>query len=160
MNSKIQWVCPALLLLLTGLFSCNRRDSVYFQYNHIPAEGWNKNNELKFRPDIRDSGKGYDMSIELRHNNDYPYQNIYFFVSLIHNDREVLKTDTLQYLLADEFGRWKGNGCNALYQQSLVYKSKFSFPDTGKYQIVIRQAMRDDVLRGVEDVGLRIETAK
>ena len=151
-------VCISLLTLLLVGFSCNRVNNIYFKYEHIPGEGWSMNNELRYYPEIADPEKRYDISIELRHNNDYPYQNIYFFVSMLQND-SIIGTDTLQYLLADETGRWFGRGSNALFQQTLSYKKEYLFPDTGTYQIVVRQAMRDNLLQGVEDVGIRIEKA-
>ncbi len=144
-----------LLFPLIGLLSCSRDANIYFQYAHIPKEGWSKDYVLNFQPHISDQ-KAYNLNIELRHNNDYPYQNIYFFVSTIYKDT-ILSTDTIQYLLADDFGKWNGSGYNALYQQSLLYKGNYIFPDTGDYRINIRQAMRDFVLLGVEDVGFRIE---
>lgn len=143
-----------LAIITTILSGCNKEKNIFLDYCHISSEGWNKETILTFEPYIEDK-MPLDVMIELRHNNDYPYQNIWFFVSLFHKD-QIIQTDTVQYILANDFGRWHGRGCNALYQLSLMYKQRVVFPDTGKYKIQIEQAMRDNPLYGVEDIGLRI----
>ena len=153
MKNKIVYT----ILSIIGFITCNRVDNVYFRYEHIPNKGWDENHELLFDSiTIADAGQKYDIDIELRHNNDYPYQNIYFFVSMLH-DADTIAVDTIQYMLADETGKWFGRGSNALYQQTLSYKKGYLFPDTGTYQIIVYQAMRDSLLPGVEDVGIRID---
>ena len=146
-------------VLICFLFfcGCNRGNIAFLEYHHISGQHWNDNQTLNFSPIINDATSPYNLWIELRHNNDYPYQNIWFFVSILKKD-SVLKTDTLQYMLADDFGKWQGRGNNAFYQQSLIYKNLYQFPDTGKFDIRVQHAMRDSRLKGVEDVGIRIET--
>ncbi|MCD7972399.1 MAG: gliding motility lipoprotein GldH [Candidatus Azobacteroides sp.] len=148
-----------ILFSLSGLFlvGCNQDRNVYFEYVHIPEEGWSKDLEATFSPIIKDKNLSYNLKIELRHTNDYPYQNIWLFSTLYYQD-SLLRNDTIQYLLADDFGEWYGKGYNTLYQQSLIYKDNFIFPDTGKYTIRIEHAMRDNILIGIEDIGLHIET--
>ena len=158
-NGKIFVYILFSVISIVGFISCNRGNNIYFKYEHIPGEGWNTNHELEYYPEIAESEIRYDISIELRHNNDYPYQNIYFFVSMMSGDN-IIGVDTLQYTLADETGKWFGRGYNALFQQSLLYKKGYLFPDTGTYQIVVRQAMRDNLLQGVDDVGIRIEKGR
>ena len=146
-------------VLICSLFfcGCNRKNIAFLEYHHIPDQNWNDNHTLNFSPIINDANSPYNLWIELRHNNDYPYQNIWFFVSILQKD-SVLKTDTLQYMLADDFGKWQGRGYNTFYQQSLIYKNLYQFSDTGKFDIRVQHAMRDSRLKGVEDVGIRIET--
>jgi gliding motility-associated lipoprotein GldH len=145
-------IASCLFFVLQG---CNRAQNSYFSYEHIPSAGWKRNYEAVFRPEITDNMPLYGVSIELRHNNDYPYRNICFFVSLEKGGRTV-RNDTVEYQLADNFGKWLGSG-NTLFQKTLPYIEKYHFPDTGQYTIRIKQGMRLNVLPGVEDVGLRIE---
>lgn len=158
MNSKKKLILLSFTIGFMFL-SCNRVNNVYFEYSHIPSEGWAENHILKFRPHITETDQEYDIDIELRHNDEYSYRNIYLFVSMAYND-SVTETDTIQYMLSDESGKWFGNGYNALYQQTLQLRKMYSFQDTGVYEFRIRQAMRDDLLIGIEDVGLKIEKTR
>ena len=68
------------------------------------------------------------------------------------------KTDTVNCELADEFGRWSGGGWGSYYQQELLLDNRFRF---GRDQVVtIQQAMRDDRIRGISDIGIRIAPHK
>ena len=86
----------------------------------------------------------------------YPYQNIWILFEESKSAEHISK-DTIEYLLADDFGKWKGNGIS-LFQNRIPIKTRYIFPDTGKYTITIRHGMRDDKLKGIEDIGLHIET--
>ena len=98
------------------------------------------------------------LYLTLRHNGDYAYRNLWLFVSYTGADGEQ-KTDTVNCELADEFGRWSGGGWGSYYQQELLLDDCFRF--VGKEQVVtIQQAMRDDRIRGISDIGIRIAPHK
>ena len=68
--------------------------------------------------------------------------------------------DTINCPLANAHGKWLGKGFAGVYDNRLLYMARKRFPLTGKYSIRIEQAMRDNELQGVLDVGLRIEKAQ
>ncbi len=68
-------------------------------------------------------------------------------------------TDTLNFRLADDRGRWLGRGIGDLYFIRLPYKQDILFPYKGIYRFEIVQGMRTD-LEGIRDVGLRVERIK
>ena len=70
------------------------------------------------------------------------------------------KQDTLEYNLADEYGKWLGTGSGAIKELQVSYKQAIHFPDSGVYQVRIRQGMRDSVLTGINNVGVRVEKAE
>ena len=59
-------------------------------------------------------------------------------------------------VLADEYGKWFGSGWGASYQQTISYKTDFNFPRKGRYSISVQQGMRDDVIPGITEVGIKI----
>ena len=143
--------CAALWL--ASLLSCGQHD-VYNEFNTLPKNGWFKRDVQRFTPESPDSTGRYDLFLTLRHNGDYAYRNLWLFVSYTGADGEQ-KTDTVNCELADEFGRWSGGGWGSYYQQELLLDDCFRF--VGKEQVVtIQQAMRDDRIRGISDVGIRI----
>ena len=138
---------------LGSLCSCRQTD-VYNEFNTLPRNGWFKRDVQRFTPESPDSTGRYDLYLTLRHNGDYAYRNLWLFVSYTGADGEQ-KTDTVNCELADEFGRWSGGDWGSYYQQELLLDDCFRF--VGKEQVVtIQQAMRDDRIRGISDVGIRI----
>ena len=73
------------------------------------------------------------------------------------NSNNVFFTDTLQYNLADEKGKWYGKGFGDIHELNLPYKSNVYFPLKGTYEFKIQHGMRVENLKGVYDFGLRIE---
>ena len=62
-------------------------------------------------------------------------------------------------MLADERGQWLGDGMGDIWDNRILFKKDFKFPQTGKYRFELEQAMRINPLPGIMDVGMRIERA-
>jgi len=101
-------------------------------------------------------GLPYKISIELVNNGNYPYQNIWFFISDNINDSSFVSSSK-QYMLADKFGRWYGSGFGSTYQLSLDYIPSVIFEQKRNYRIKIVHGMRDELLEGIEKIGIKIE---
>jgi gliding motility-associated lipoprotein GldH len=145
--------------VITACFflSCSQ-NIVYNEFQPIQNKVWDKHNEYYFNFEIKDVSVQYDISLKLRNNNLYPYQNIWIFFEESRSSGISVK-DTIEYMLADDFGKWTGNGIT-LFQSHIPLKNHYLFPDTGKYTISVRHGMRDDKLKGIEDIGLFIEKSK
>lgn len=61
-------------------FSCEN-EAVYDQYQAIQNTSWEKNKEYYFTFLIEDISVPYDLTLEVRNNNMYPYQNLWVFCS-------------------------------------------------------------------------------
>lgn len=109
----------------------------------------------RFFPVIEDTVSLYDIDVSLRYTNNYNYRNLWLFISGKAETGEEF-TDTLNCILADEYGKWLGSGWGASYQQVVPYKTNFRFPRKGKYSFSVQQGMRDDVIPGITEVGLKI----
>ena len=97
------------------------------------------------------------MTLDIRNNNKYPYQNLWLFC----NEEPPIGTlmrDTIECLLADEFGKWHGHGIS-LYESSFPIRTNYRFPYPGQYTFSFRQGMRDSVIVGIQEIGLRIQPA-
>lgn len=150
LNKSLFFVC------LIFMCACSRTGEVYNAYINLPAEGWNKKELQKFSTGIEDSVGLYRLTLMLRYSNDYDYSNLWLFVRYT-DSLGVIRTDTVNCILADEFGKWKGSGWGSLYQQEIVYKESFKFPLGENSFITVQQGMRDDVITGVADIGLKID---
>jgi gliding motility-associated lipoprotein GldH len=64
--------------------------------------------------------------------------------------------DTLECVLADNYGRWIGKGGGSLHQLPVSFMQQIKFPKPGTYKFELIQGMREDTLAGIHDIGLRI----
>lgn len=148
------WVLGSIIAA-TFLQSCDS-SRVYDQYKSVDAQGWYKSDTLVFQPEIADTAQLYNFIINVRHNTDYGYRNLYFFTQTHFPDGSMVE-DTLELMLADKSGEWYGSGYGAIRSAEVMVMQRARFHQEGKYQFEIRQAMRSDSLRGIEDIGIRIE---
>lgn len=145
------------IMLMFSLLSCNEREP-YFQYNELKEGKWIQHDTLFFtidsasyKPDIP-----YNLYLEVTNNVNYPYQNIWFFTwDNIGNDTVYTHLEK-EYVLADEFGKWKGEGFGSLYQSTFLYKEHVVFNDNRDITIKVLHGMRDEELTGIEKIGVRL----
>lgn len=144
------------LLLVVLFYSCNS-NYLYSEYEELPNEGWSSEISYDFKLEIEpgQDERSCDYLIALRHNNDYRYANIFFFVDTKSPDGK-LHRDTLQYLLAEPSGKWLGNGVGEIKHHLFEFKQD-QLMTAGVHEFSITHGMRDEVLMGIEDIGLRIE---
>jgi gliding motility-associated lipoprotein GldH len=148
------WVRHILLSSLWIVYLSCAEPVFYEQFQTIDSQ-WDKNKEYFFTYQIEDHSASYTMSLEIRNNNLYPYQNIWFFCSETQPEGTVLR-DTIECVLADDFGKWYGPGIS-IYHLRLPIRKQHLFPQPGQYTFSIRQGMRDERLKGIEQIGLCIE---
>ncbi len=142
------------ILLLIG---CSH-PAVYNQYQEIERAEWAKDKVFYFTFMVDDISVPYDISLNIRNNNLYSYRNLWLLIS---EEKPIgtLSRDTLDCILADEFGKWQGKGISVFHSTIPLHKSYY-FPLEGQYTFGIRQGMRSDLLQGIEKIGLKIEKTK
>lgn len=147
-----------LIFFVSWFFvSCSGEDETVSMQSVNGA--WNKKNELKFEVNIEENQTPKNIIFVIRNNNDYPYSNLFVKAYVKADNQKSYKTDTLNYVLAKPNGEWVGEGFGETKEIMFLYKNRYTFPKKGKYIIGITQAMRNDDLKGIEDVGVKIETA-
>lgn len=158
MNRRIvSTLFPALLLA-----GC--ADNVVFQEDaQTPNGDWERGWNPTFAFDVKDTMTTHDVYLDLRHTGDYPFSNLYAFVTLTSPDGR--KTvDTVECTLADPTGRWYGKGQGFIssdrFQAHVLYKLHNRFPRSGRYSLTLEQAMRVEKLQGIIDVGVSVERSK
>jgi gliding motility-associated lipoprotein GldH len=137
------------------LQSCKSR-IVYTDSRVMKEKTWELENVATFKVPITDTVVSNSVYFTIRTASSYPFRNIYLFVTTISPDGRSI-TDTLQYNLADEKGKWYGKGFGDIHELNLPYKTNIFFPLKGIYMFNVRHGMRIENLKGVYDLGLRIE---
>jgi gliding motility-associated lipoprotein GldH len=137
------------------LSSCGK-DIVYSDSKPMDKTNWNLMNVLSFSVPVTDTIRSNNVSFTIRTGNSYPFRNIWLFVSTTSPDGKTI-SDTLQYILADEKGKWIGKGFGDIKELRLPYKSNVYFPVKGNYIFTVQHGMRTEDLKGVYDFGIRVE---
>ena len=148
----------SFIFMLTFLFllsSCNSK-VVYTNSQTMSEETWKLMDITAFKVPITDTLNSNNVFFTIRNGSSYQFRNIYLFVTTTSPDGKKI-TDTLQYNLADEKGKWYGKGFGDIHELNLPYKSNVYFPLKGTYEFKIQHGMRVENLKGVYDFGLRIE---
>ena len=147
-------------LVLIVLISCDKK-RVFDEYKTV-GNGWNKDSIVSFDLPAVDIKKQYNLFINIRDNNDYPFNNLFLIVNMEQPDKRTI-VDTLEYQMANPDGSLLGEGFTDVKDNKLIYKERMKF-NSGTYKIHIKQAVRQTgkvsgvvKLEGITDVGFRIE---
>ena len=147
-------------LLLAGFFlglfiSCN--DQRFFEESVKIDDGeWPSDTILTFSTVITDTVSTYDISFDVRNDISYSYSNLYLFLKTIFPNGQVTR-DTIECMLAAYDGKWLGSGTGSLRFNRFQFQQGIQFRIAGEYRFELEQAMRVEVLKGIKDIGIRID---
>jgi gliding motility-associated lipoprotein GldH len=152
------------ILLFLLVISCDK-NRVFDQYKSV-GNAWHKDSIVTFELPKLDPKKSYNMYVNVRDNDDYPFNNLFLIVSLEQPNHKI-KVDTLEYLMTNPDGTLLGEGFSDIKENKLFYKDNEKFTQKGVYKIHIRHATRQTgkiegvtSLPGISDVGFRIESTE
>ena len=143
------------ILLVLALSACHNNE-VFNDARILPEMGWHKENIVRFDYLANYTSSTYNIIVDIRNDHEYPYQNFWLFVQSISPD-SIVYSDTLECVLADNYGRWIGNSSGSSYHLPVLFLREVKFIQPGHYNFAIVQGMRNDTLKGIKEVGLRIE---
>ena len=149
-----KYIIPMVILLLT--IACHST-AVFEEYKELAEESWNKDKIIELTANIPDSGL-YKLTLCLRHTSDYEMANLWCFISAHSQDVQLFK-DTLNMKIANTDGRWIGKGDNIKQLEQIIRIHPFSLPK-GEVIFKIEQGMRIDDMKGIKNVGIKIEKAE
>lgn len=150
-----------LALSVLALSACADKNYVFDQNIEIPNARWIVSERAVLKVDITDTINQHNFYINVRNTEEYPYRNLYVFVTTIFPNEKTSR-DTVGIVLADATGRWLGSGSGFLNSSqhltnTIMYQYNKRFPVAGEYVFEIEQAMREDTLVGIQNIGLKIE---
>jgi gliding motility-associated lipoprotein GldH len=152
-----------LFLLVPFLaISCDKK-RVFDEYKSV-GNTWHKDSIVAFDLPKLDSKKHYNLFVNIRDNDDYPFNNLFLIVALEEPNKKVI-VDTLEYEMTNPDGTLLGEGFTDVKENKLFFKENVTFNQKGIYKVRIKQAVRQtgkiegvESLTGISDVGFRIES--
>lgn len=147
-------------LLVTALciffIACDDPKAIFDQNVPIKNHNWTYVNKFKAEVKIEDEQAAYNIFLNLRHTADYKYSNIFVLIRQS-GPGQAMVTRRHEFKLANPDGEWLGKGSGNLFNYQLPIKTNYKFPSKGIYHFVIEQNMRDNPLKEINDVGMRVE---
>jgi gliding motility-associated lipoprotein GldH len=151
------------LMLLAGLLiigGCKKID-LYEKTVALPAHEWKSSYKPSFEFAIEDSTRPYELFFVCRHSDKYSFNNIIFKVSLTDPLGKTFSFESEKQLGNNDQG-WLGVGMDDIYEHRISLNKEliaagFSFKNKGTYSISLEQLMRENPLKQVFNVGLRLE---
>lgn len=140
-----------IVLTLLCLGACSPGHNDYSNFTNLSPQGWAYGDDVVFVPDTVDSVASGALSIELRHNNSYPFSNLW--LEICYRDNGRLHRDTVNLTLADIYGRWHGQGFGASYQFSRPFNPDVTMARGDS--VSVRHIMRVDTVEGIEQIGIK-----
>lgn len=129
---------------------CKPRLNDFSRYENIDTDGWQYGDTLFFDIEVQDSVVQGNLNLNIRHTNDYPYQNLW--IEIIKSDSMSIVVDTLNIPMSDMYGHWYGRGIGTDFQ--LTRSLGDSIELTTGTRLKVRHIMRTDRLTGLEQIGI------
>lgn len=143
-----------LMITLLGFTAC-QNDTIFEQVVKPEAETWLYHTPAEFDFSIQDTSIRYDFLLDIKHSEDYPFQNLYTKIKTSFPDATT-QEDVVSLELADKLGLWEGK-CRAGYCfLTIALQEGARFALLGDYSLDFEQFTRTDSLPGVAELTLRI----
>lgn len=136
--------------------SCIKID-LYEKQATIPSQNWFYTDVPKFTFHIDDTTSLYNVYVILRHTDLYKYNNIWLRIGL-KTPSDSFSYQNVNMILATDAKGWDGTGMDDIYEvRKSISAAPFSFKSAGDYTFSIEQIMRENPLKNILNVGLRVE---
>ncbi len=147
-----------LFVLSIGFSACG--PNYHFEQAYpIQDNSWQQADTLDFVVEIEDTLQIYNLYLDVEHQTDYPFQNIYLMIHTEFPSGQRIH-ERVSVDMADKAGRWYGD-CNSESCQLRVNIQQGAFFNAqGPHKITVEQYMRLDPLPGIRNVAFRVEKTK
>ena len=147
-------VILVIFSLFIGLTSCDQ-GVIYDNNQSFEDSTWKYEDVKTFSFTIADSMRPCKIFLNMRTTLDYEFSNIYMN---LYSDYPNGRRDTaaLEFFLAEPNGKWLGNVSGTVIENKAMIMKGY-LTDPGVYTFRIEQAMFDNDLGEILDIGFRIE---
>lgn len=135
--------------------SCTTVD-LYERTVPVPGHAWQNSFRPSFDFMIKDTTSLYQLYMVLRHNEKYPYTNIYVNLYIQAPGQDSALIIQRDLTLATSEKGWLATGIDDIYEHRVPLGEAQTLK-AGKYIFSLEQIMRDNPLPNIFDVGIRVE---
>ena len=120
MNKLLFFLC-----LITVSCSYNSSED---QYHVFDEKIWDSDSAILFSISSKDSTERHKVTLNIRHTTDYRFQNLYLFTHF----QGV--SDTVELMVSEKNGKWKGSGIGDAREISYILKKDVYFEKKNRLQ--------------------------
>lgn len=146
-----------VLAFVAGLASCQTID-IYEKTTSFSHHSWKSGEKPSFTFEITDTVSLYNISLVLRHEDAYNYNNIW--INLAVKGPSSADTIRREFILGNNRQGWLGSGMDDIFEHRIPFNDKPAPFHKGKYTFTLQQDMREDPLDHILNVGIRVEKVK
>ncbi|WP_205508435.1 gliding motility lipoprotein GldH [Longitalea arenae] len=159
--NKSKFISYFFLLLTSYLVlpGCGTVD-VFEKHATIPRQSWASSYkpEIAFNIEPKDTTARFNIYIVIRHTDAYRYKNIWINVHT-ESPKGVINNQPLNLQLATDDKGWLASGMDDIFEHRIMITPPNS-PErlsAGIYRFKLENIMREDPLKNVMNVGIRLE---
>ena len=142
--------------MILSLFSSCGPTVLYEEITPTPgADGWSYADTLSFQFTVADAQQRYDMSLIVKHGEDFAYENFYLNIRTT-GPSGTNTTERISLDLSGDFGAWYGECAGGSCELAVPVLQNTRFQEVGAYELVLEQNSRDNPLAAIEAVGVRV----
>ena len=149
----------AIGLFTLLIFGCSQDKIVYEEIQQIEFEEWSYGDQYEFQFDVVDTSKSYRLLLYLDFSTDYRWQNLYTTITTTFPGDSVI-SDVVSLEMADKTGMWYGDCNRDRCELNIPLQEQIKFPFDGSYKLSFEQFMREEHIRGLRQIGLKLVEPK
>ncbi len=144
-----------IILLAGTVFSACSPGTLVKESQDVQDGVWTYADSLQFQVAIEDTSRLYDISLLVKHDKSYAYQNLYVKVHTRFPSGKIL-SPSVSLEVADKSGQWLGKGSGKTCRVEIPIQQNAYFEEKGVYTFTLEQYMRVDSLPGIRSIGLHV----
>ncbi len=148
-----------IIILCISLTACTHLD-VFEKTIVIPDQKWFYNNKPEFSFNITDTTISYNIFIVLRHTDAYEYNNMWVRLGS-KAPGDSFHFQNLDLTLGTDAKGWEGVGMDDIFDvRKTLTPGPVAFKMKGTYTFTIAHIMRENPLKYILNVGIRVEKVR
>jgi gliding motility-associated lipoprotein GldH len=141
-----------------GILSSCDKTRVYEENMDLPNKQWFIDSIAVFDIDLKENKDPLNICFTVRNTIDYPFCNLYVRYYLEDSlGKQIASRQTEMTLMDPKTGKPFGKGISDIYEHVFFAEHDFKFPYKGKYRIRLKQYMRENPLKELVSIGVRLE---
>ena len=140
------------------LMSCGK-NKVFEKFVKFENYDWKMDQILKFDVPVEDTSAAYDVSIPVRHTDNYPYDALLVNVTYYAPNGE-MHTKNYKLSFRDSTGKFIGDAAGDIWDEKVVIMKQAKFNAKGVYKFEIENNMPTTPTQGSMEAGLLMEKAE
>ncbi len=145
-----------ILLICFSLIACSNIN-LFEKTVSIPTQAWYYNNKPLFSFTITDTLAAYNIFVVLRHTDAYKYNNIWLSIGS-QAPGDSMGYQNIDITLGTDAKGWQGDGMDDIFElRKNITPGPVPFKKPGTYTFRIAQIMRENPLKHILNVGIRVE---